>query len=537
MSSETLAPLTLDKLEAPFDQRFPPLRVWIWGFLALGIGLRLLRYLLPFPLWGDEAFVAANFLEIDYLGLLGPLEYHQICPPLFLWVEQACVQVFGFSEYSLRLFPFLCGIASLFLFRHVAGRFLQGVPLLIAVALFAVSYYPIRHGAEVKPYASDLLVSLGLIALAVEYLRHPQQTKWLWALGAFVPLGLWLSFPAVFVAGGISLALLWSVWKQRSWHSRLAFGSYQLTMVGSFAALYFWIMRPIKQALPEQLHNFWADAFPPLESLLGFVQWFVEVHTAHMMAYPIGGGDFGSTITTVCVVVALGYLVYRREWTWLSLFVAPFGVAMVAAFVRAYPYGGSARVMQYVAPMICLLAAFGVAWLVSQLRSSVTRQRALMSVLGLYVLLGGGQAVRDVTTPQKTKYDLVHAGFARWFWEEMDRDAELVCLHSDEGIDFLPQQWKEGLSSVYLCYQRLYRASEGEKSQPFPRRFVVFRGWKESAKVRARREAWLLKMQEQFSLQREMVFPVNQSLPKHACEYVVYEFVPLQGPTRLAEKP
>ena len=33
---------------------------------------------------------------------------------------------------------------------------------LIAVAILAASFYPVRHAAEVKPYATDLLVSLVL---------------------------------------------------------------------------------------------------------------------------------------------------------------------------------------------------------------------------------------------------------------------------------------------------------------------------------------------------------------------------------------
>ena len=116
-----------------------------------------------FPLWWDEAFVAVNFIRRDYLDLLRPLDYGQVCPILFLWCELALVKLLGFSEWSLRLFPLACAIASVLLFQHVAGRVVRGLPLLLSVAIFATSFHPIVHAADVKPYASDLLAALDLV--------------------------------------------------------------------------------------------------------------------------------------------------------------------------------------------------------------------------------------------------------------------------------------------------------------------------------------------------------------------------------------
>ena len=36
------------------------------GFVALGVLLRVARYLLNFPLWCDETMLAANFLDKGY---------------------------------------------------------------------------------------------------------------------------------------------------------------------------------------------------------------------------------------------------------------------------------------------------------------------------------------------------------------------------------------------------------------------------------------------------------------------------------------
>ncbi len=159
-----------------------------WAFVALGVLLRIARYAMNYPLWWDEAFVAVNFIRRGYVDLLRPLDYGQVCPVLFLWAELTFVKLLGFSEWSLRLFPLGCAVASVVLFRHVASRVVSGVPLLLAVAIFAVSYHPIRHAADVKPYASDLLVSLALAAAALEWLRSPQQARWIWVFSAVAPV-------------------------------------------------------------------------------------------------------------------------------------------------------------------------------------------------------------------------------------------------------------------------------------------------------------------------------------------------------------
>src|SRR5690349_10035533 len=97
-----------------------------FAFVALGILARLVRYLVVYPIWHDEAFLAVNFLDRNYAGLLCPLDYGQIAPWLFLVVERTAVIWLGYSEMVLRLIPALCGMLSVLVFHHVSGRVLQG---------------------------------------------------------------------------------------------------------------------------------------------------------------------------------------------------------------------------------------------------------------------------------------------------------------------------------------------------------------------------------------------------------------------------
>ena len=186
----------------------------VWAFIALGIVVRLIRYLLCLPLWPDEAFLAHNYLDRGYLDLTKPLDYIQIAPLLYLWVQETFVKVFGFSEYSLRLYCLLCGIGSLFLFRHLAGRLLQGTAFVVAVATFAVAYPLIRHSAEAKPYGSDVFVTLVLLTLTVEWCRNPRSLgRWV-ALTLAMPIAELMSYPAVFICGGICVTMATVLWRR-----------------------------------------------------------------------------------------------------------------------------------------------------------------------------------------------------------------------------------------------------------------------------------------------------------------------------------
>ncbi|MBS0263002.1 MAG: hypothetical protein JSS02_13740, partial [Planctomycetes bacterium] len=97
-----------------------------WAFVWLGVALRVVSYLLCKPLWVDECLLAEHFITWSYWQLTDPLVNGQVAPIGFLWIELTAVKWLGYSEWSLRLFPLLCGVGSLFLFRRLAARLLSG---------------------------------------------------------------------------------------------------------------------------------------------------------------------------------------------------------------------------------------------------------------------------------------------------------------------------------------------------------------------------------------------------------------------------
>src|SRR5215468_10015329 len=87
--------------------------------VLLGIALRAWAYFRDTSLYLDEILLSRNILDLPMRVLLTkPLGLDQVAPRGFLLFERLSVAIFGPNEMALRLVPFLCGIASLFLFRR-----------------------------------------------------------------------------------------------------------------------------------------------------------------------------------------------------------------------------------------------------------------------------------------------------------------------------------------------------------------------------------------------------------------------------------
>lgn len=441
---------------------------WAYAFLALGVLGRSVRYFARFPLWEDECFVSVSFFRRGYLDLLKPLEYHQVGPYLWLWLQKTAVNLFGFNELSLRLFAFISSILSLVLFYHLVRRLVAGPARVIAVAFFAVGYPCLRYAAEAKLYPFDLFTSLLLVVLWVEWLRRPGQRKWLVAMVIWTPLAIGLSYAAVFTAGAISLLFLWWILRRRlpvGWKTWLIYSAavvlgvaltYLLTARGQIGA---------DQSFQSEAYAR-ARAFPPLGSIGAFVKWMVLTHTGSLFAHPIGGENGGSALTLILCIIGAAVFVCRKEAMTPLLLVTPLMLHFVAAAMRRYPYAGHVKFSMYVAPMIYILFGVGIAALLGlDLRKGKTADfvRNLRIVLILAVVFGVAAISRDLLYPRKTKSDQQARAFARWFWPSAGFEDQAVDIKDDLGYEFSEGTWHDlSWSAMYLANKYIYG------SQPTP---------------------------------------------------------------------
>ncbi len=508
----------------------------LWAFVGLGLLLRIVRFLVNYPIWHDEAFVAVNFLDRGYADLLRPLDYSQVCPLLFLWIELTAVKLLGYSEWSLRIFPTLCALASVGLFWDLSRQFSRHLSHVLAVAIFAIAFTPIRHGAEVKPYASDLFTALILLRLAVGWLKNPESARWLWILGFVTPVVLCLSNPAIFVASGICLAFAPRALFRSNRQVRLAFIVCNVVVLFSFIGIY----AAFTSAQSDELRayyrwGYWLDSFPPLSQPWLIPWWLLRIHTGKLMAYPVGGEAGASIVTFACVLIGGIWLWKQGRRQELGLLVAPF-VGLVAAFLGRYPYGGEARFMQYLAPATCILMGIGLARIVESRPDPLVRMKFQRGVILALAILGVSQLLLDFVKPYRDREDILSRNFAKWLWNDHAQDAELICAKTDLGLalDTNPLKWQRGMSSIYRCYQGLYSARHQRKAAPdlsrvsesHPLRVVFF---DQLPTDNSFFSEWLHSLERKYTLRDRkeyVVFPpkTRDSWKHDGC--VVLEFVP-----------
>lgn len=422
------------------------LRCWTAAFVVIGLVERTVRYLLQFPYWGDEAFVGLNLMDQTYIGFFQGLKYVQVAPLLFLWSELTAFQWLGGGELALRMLPFVAGVSGLVLFWRLSRQLLPAASSMLAIALMSVSRFPIRHTCEVKPYSLDLLCSVVLLLLAADFLRRPNRMLPLILLCCGIPLMLGFSYPAVFVAGGVSVAMLPKVWGQ-SKSIRCLWLLYNGLLVGAFCGNVTIAGFLTSTSDLHAMHNFWNRAFPP-SNLLEFPKWFLLTHTGSLMAYPIGDKNGGSTLTFILVVAGIWHASRSRstrQILWLCL--PPFGLTFLAACVHRFPYGDSARVNQHLAPMICILAALGIEGLIRNFARNPSAQRNCVRGWAIALLLFAvGTLLVDLFRPYKTET-------AR----ESRRVAHAVAASAD-GDPIILMNDPDMLGCNFYFYLKLYSA-------------------------------------------------------------------------------
>lgn len=508
---------------------------WMAAFLWLGLAARAVRYCLRFPLWEDECFLCVNFIDRNFADLLTPLTYHQVAPPLFLWAERASVVALGYSEWSLRFIPFAASIASLFLFRRLASQLLAGPALLLAFGIFAVSYPGIRYAAEAKQYATDLFAALALLSLTVEWHRS-RSAGWLWVLAAAAPVLLWLSYPAAFVVGGVSLAVGVTLLRETrqgsdaastedvnvspasSLVSRLTpWIAFNFAVLVGFGSLYFVIRRQSGAELGF-MTEYWRTAFPPLTEPGRLPTWLLEVHTSDLLAWPVGGGRGASLFTALLAAIGLQQLLRKRDPFWGLLLLAPAGLNLVAATLQRYPYGGHVKFSMYFGPAVCLLAGWGAAaWntQTARIRPRLARYGAA-ATLALLALIAGSSIARDILRPYKTLSDERARSFAKWFWFNAEAEGPVTLVDAHEGEPFSPDSKSElSWTAMFLCNRAIYSPAVRQVEPTTlpgttrPARCVVYRDPRFTFDADAR-DRWLNEMRSANDLIAAETFPFTR---------------------------
>jgi hypothetical protein len=362
---------------------------------ALAVDVRSLLF--DASLRYDEINVVANVVTRPYGGLQGPLDYGQSAPIGWLWLTKGIYELFGRHELPLRA-PALLAVAAAFALLIVLARRLLPAPAaLVAVALVVTNFYVNFYSYNVKPYALDLLCTLGLVlaGLAARRGGRAAVTRF-WVLAAVTAL---LSFPAIFTAAGVATVLtadrLRTGWTAGG--PRVAAGSAGLFALGGLP----WVAVVAAQhALALRaaagngfLHEYFESAFPPVGAgPTTFLNW---IGTA-LYSYAQSPFTPGAPYLGLALGVAGAVWLVRRHGTDGALVLAPAAVGFALAAAGAYPM--QQRLGLYAVPLVAIAAASLLTVPVRSLRGA-----AVPALAGLLLLAVIGQAALGFRAQQASR--------------------------------------------------------------------------------------------------------------------------------------
>lgn len=347
------------------------LRFWSILALLLGVVVRLVQYLSNRSLWGDEVNVALNIVNRSYLELLKPLDHNQAAPPGFLWIEKTAVQLFGNSEYALRLFPFVAGIIALLAFYKLANTYASKFAVPIAITLFACLKYTVYYTTEVKQYSSDVMIAL-LLCLLLLPLRHKLlNLKQLVGLSLLGAVFIWISHPTVFVMAGIEVGYFLTAANKQRLKLLVNRLPMYLTWLLSFASLYFLTVRGTLEN--DTLTSAWDARFP--DSIFDVV-WLLDTF-GRFFYNPLGFLGFTDGVAIFAFIVGC-VACYRRSRMTLLGITAPMIATLIASYLYQYPF--RERLVLFLAPLGILIIAEGIAFLLTR-----PRQHKFFWILGILV--------------------------------------------------------------------------------------------------------------------------------------------------------
>lgn len=346
--------------------------------VAVGILLRVCRWLANAPLWGDEVLLQHNVATRSFVELLRPLEAAQGAPPLFLWLQKLAFLIGGADERAARFWPLLASVASLLLFVRVARVLLPDAARVLALALFALAESQLCFAAQAKHYSMDVLAALLLVDRALRVRAAPAATaRWI-ELAAIGVLAVLASFCAGIVAAAVLLALVIdrSIDARRDERWRRVGRAALVAMVWAvpLAWIAFTLLRPLRG--DPYIATFWKRGFLPA-SPFSFV--YVRALGERLAGFfhdPAALDPAGS-IQRVAFAFLAGVgavAAARRSLATFALLLAPFLITIAAAMAHAFPFATAAggdvlagdrpwigRLSLFLTPFASLVLAHGLA--------------------------------------------------------------------------------------------------------------------------------------------------------------------------------
>ncbi len=367
--------------------------------ILLGILFRACNYFDNESLWLDEAWLARDVLTRSFkeifFNMMTNKELPAIPPVGFQLIEKSMVTLFTNHEYSLRFFPFLCGVLSVIVFWFLAKQVLSRGAALLALTFFVCNEMLIYYAAECKQYGGEVLAAIIIYLSALHFQKRPASILRIFMFGFIGILAMGISHTAVLILGGIGFTHLIALKNADERKSSLGY-LFSYVMWGvCFVAIYF-----------VYLNHMYSQ-----DSRMG--KFVIQSSNAHFMPRPILSFNtwhwfwwslteyFNNVVQLTPAILAIAVFllglvekskIERRTFIMMAL---PFVFMLIACGMKKFPFTG--RFILFLLPLTYLFIGKGIIMLFRRAKIFIVIG---LIIYGIFLIPMAVQAMKKVIHPR-----------------------------------------------------------------------------------------------------------------------------------------
>lgn len=306
-------------------------------------------------LWLDEANIFW-FSQGTLSEILENNTRDNSAPPLFVLLI-AAVRRIGTSEFALRAIPCIAGIALIPTVYLLARRYVEKPWALVAAALVALSPSQVLFSQQVREYSLTALLAAALTLATQAFMDRPEPRQTL-TLSVVTVVAFFTQYGLALLAA--ALAIVTVLWLVRSRQPARIWGRWALVQVAGLAS----VAALVQLGLVRQLADGKGGVTRTVQYLAsGYWDRSVETPWAFIITRAESLSQFafaGALFLFLLLTGMLSAVRDQRARRGLVIVVASVTIAIGAALVHAYPFGGNRQAI-FLTPMLYVMAAVGAA--------------------------------------------------------------------------------------------------------------------------------------------------------------------------------
>lgn len=330
------------------------------AFTITGVILSVINLFNLRSLWHDEACLALNIIDKNMTELLDPLDYDQVAPIGFLLTEKIFTSLLGESDWSLRIFPLIGFLLSIYLIQSLTTKILKDKTFgLFASAFFATSLLPLQYSIEVKQYIFDVSLTLAILLITIIYnSSSSHKLSWLYALIGAV--AIWysnISIVILFTSG------LYSIYKRHQSGDKKYLPLAYILGLWSFVFGLYYLMFIHDHPTKGHMVSYWQDAFLPKDILS--IEFWQSLQLKFFTYFGLLRNKLYAFILLPLFLFGTIFLFKnKRPYSFLLLF--PLLLHLILAYLQLYPF--HTRLILYLLPTLIVIIVCGFYSLKSMLK-------------------------------------------------------------------------------------------------------------------------------------------------------------------------